>query len=516
MSPRSRFVKFGVCVGLFLGWCACVCAHPSAALHANDVKYTFKGYNFESLSLDFSKIIDTMEVDGVRLSASNHRDLYHGILLGEAIPQDQLTSLVNTYVKQNNVSPEVAKARLIEDRKTYDNTVTQLFMNETGLPKKQAHAFAGIHHDIHLLGDLEPIDNALIKSLPEPERIARNLIKHIETLFKGGDEEVLKWVAYMKGQIEELIQIYKGRPGELMLQLKRLLVKEDFGKMLFKRWGNTLKGKGIYYIEEIVKKLYRESDRALAEADRIRKRKLAENPKRQKTSGLKDERYNRKHARVSKEVREKVLQQQEMTCQGTWQQRIRMKTGEIVDVLTVRVAKGAVAGVKAGVLTFVFTEGSTYAMYQLGALSAEEFEEQTIKNCGASLAAGMTTAVLVTLGATPTGWVILLTSSVVDITYGLVYDELKWINSFSWEHDWIFGEVPTEIQRRRKLFAPPEGRRGIFDFPKRVTPLNFMASPEIRGRSTPLDFNNNPEIRERSSPFDFGNNPEIQRRRSPF
>ena len=221
-------------------------------------------------------------------------------------------------------------------------------------------------------------------------------------------------------------------------------------------------------------------------------------------------------ARVIKEV--KVTRT--TVRQGVFQ-RIRSKSGEIVEVLTVpiegaarQVGKGLVAGVNAGVLTLVFAQGTTYAMYQAGAMSDDDFLAETEKNCGAALVAGTSTFVLVTLGVNPTGWVILGVGFTADVVYGLLYDQVRWVNSFSFEHDWIFGELPTEIQRRKKMFEPPENAKSCFDFPDRVSVLNWMEHSEISKRTTPLDFTQSPEIKQRSSFLDFRSNKEIKKRKT--
>ena len=509
-----------VAVGVLFSFCGK--AHPSAAEHIRDITFTFEGYDFSTIAEKYSKLVDAMEINGVKLSASNHRDLFHPILFGESIPQDRLDSIVRSYVKRTGVTPEVARTTLISYRREFYNKVVLMIVEETGLPKQQAGAFAGIFHITHLLGDGDPVDNFHVKSLPTPKQIIASFEKHLDVLYKGGGDDVVRWVKVQKEFLKELLKLYPEDSTQLILALKRSVNTMELGKYLHIRWGKTLGKAGHKWSDDVVRNVILEAKIHYKNEDIARRQVLTEKTKRAEKFKLEPKRYNKLTTqRINKAQAIAESKVAKETVRPGVLQRLKSNSGEVVEVLTVsiegasrQVGRGLSAGASAGVLTLVFSQGTTYAMYQAGAISDDDFIAETEKNCGAALVAGTSTFVLVTLGVNPTGWVILGVGFTADVVYGLLYDQVRWVNSFSLERDWIFGELPTEIQRRKKMFEPPENAKSRFDFPDRVSVLNWMEHPEISKRTTPLNFMNSPEIKQRSSFLDFRSNKEIKKRKT--
>lgn len=515
-----------LCVGV-------VYAHPVKMLHTKDLVYSFEGFNaFYGLADQINERIDNLMIDGVKLSPKNHRDLFHPLFFGEAIPNDLLDSVAKTYArgvfKQQGIeiSIEEAKRNLMKARATYLHECTALVQKMTGLPRKEAQALAGCFHIAHLLGDIDPLDNTITNAIPEVDRLSRALERHLDVLFKRGTggRAIREWLSTQKVVLRELRQSYGGDSVGHSIALRRYLAQESFGEMLDKNWGGTLAKHGIYFDETFAKQCAREADEAFYWEGRLRKGKWLQDPKRFAKS-LQKSPVNMTYKTTRRLNRARQAAVVQATKKGSSliirpgvMQTMRSATGEIVEVLTVPIqqaGKGLAVGSSAGILTFVFSQGTTYAMYQKGVISEDEFIAETEKNCGAALTTGATTFVLVALGANPAGWVVLGVGATVDAIYGLTFDEVQWVQSFDWEKDWIFGEVPTEIQRRTKLF---EGTHdGLFSFPKRTTLLNAVEDPEIRSRTTILNWENDPEIRIRTTILNWENDPEIRERgRLPF
>lgn len=505
-------------------------AHPARALHTGDLVRAFEGYEaFYDLASEINAKIDTFELDGVRLPPRTHRRLFHPLLFGESIPKEELDSICASYIKQvqqkNGItlSVETAKRKLMEARARYIRECIGLVQEKTGLPRRQAQALAGSFHIAHLLGDADPLDNTLVDALPEVNRLSRALERHLDELFRGGSDEVLAWVRVQKETLRELRKLYANDPVGHNIALRRLLAKDEFGGMLNRRWGRTLAKHNIHFNEAFAKQCFRESEALYYSEGRLRKQKLLDNPRRFAKSGLKSHANTTyKTTRRLNRARQAALaktasKESSVVIRPGVLQTMRSSTGKVVEVLTVpvqQVGKGLAAGGGVGILTFVFSQGATYAMYQSGALSDDAFIAETEKNCGSALVAGTTTFVLVALGANPAGWVVIGVGVTADVIYGLAFDEIQWVQSFSWDHDWIFGEVPTEIQRRKK-FLEGQGP-AIFTLPDRTVFLDVLSNSELEQRTSPLDWSRNAEIQKRVSPLDWSASEEIRSRKTLF
>jgi hypothetical protein len=105
-------------------------------------------------------------------------------------------------------------------------------MKATGLPERQARAYAGLHYNMHLLGDLGP-GNAVIDPLPEPGLIIRDIEKNLRRLF-GNRSHIAKEVT------EELLAIPAQPPEHFAVAARRVMAKYPVGEALWKNYGDAL------------------------------------------------------------------------------------------------------------------------------------------------------------------------------------------------------------------------------------------------------------------------------------
>lgn len=507
-------MRFLLRIVALLGMCICAYqggAHPLQKLHTLDALYTIEGYEGKlcELTEEMYKKLDTMQLNGVRLSAMNHRDLFHPILFGQPIPKETLDSVAQSYARQTGRSLEKAKQILMQARGDYVRDCINLVMQRTGLPKRQAEAFGGLLQIVHLLGDGDILDNARFGSLPNGETLVKSLNNNLEVLFKGADDALMPKVKHLQLQMMKLCKKYRFPRDERVFSvaLRRLLMQRNVGELINSRWGRTLGKSGITFNEELAKKaahnanvLYRQEGIARQEKVHIA---LADPKKRKQIVdvGIPDKNINKMTTRRINTAYKEATE--ELSLQTGIVQRIKGRNGQLITTLTVpvrQIGKGLVSGASAGVLTFVFSQGTTYAMYQAGSMTDAEYITECEKNLGASLVTGASTCVLVALGATPTGWVVIGAGLTVDAIYNLTFDEIQWVNSFNWEKDWVFGELPTEIQRRRALFMPLSEARGVFTFPTdRTSFLDPQGNRAIQSRATIVDYSSSQEVQQRSS-----------------
>lgn len=556
---KSLFVFLIRCLLVFfLVWGGLVHAHPGCAMHGTDMLETFEGYarkeglrltpftqllNQFNAHLDTSKIrldpnqfklpetlkgkLDPNKVDEIVFGFyEKHRDLYHGMLFGEAIPKDNLDAVIKTFRNQCEkqyavrLTAEEAKDILMQARSAYIREGVNLVQEMTGLTtRRAARGLAGLFQIIHLLGDSDPTTNKAMEMLPDIDRLITNAERCLDDLCKGGNEQVMKHLAKNKAYLECLRKVCKGKDPIVARTMLRqwFQQKAELGVLLDQRWGRTLAKKGIRFDAKAAKVMVSDWIKKSILSDTSEKglEKLTENTGKSKRALMRQVKSGLREAdNLAAATGKKGMQ---VVTQVAVAQTLRSASGKTVQVLTVpvkQVTKGVLSGVSGGVLTLVFSQGVTYAMYQQGALTDEEFVTETEKNCGAALVAGSTTFVLVSLGFGPVGWVAVGVGITTDLLYGMAFDHMQWVNSFSWEEDWVFGEVPTDIQRRRKIF---EGsNKALFTFPDRVSFLDALSNPEIARRTSPLDWSNNPEIQKRVSPLDWSASEEIGKRKPIF
>lgn len=460
---------------------------------------------------ELNGMLDAVELDDIRFgTATTHRDLYHPFLFGEEPTTQHLKSIAQSYAENASSktgvrhTTEAATELLLRARKAYFGKCIATVQEATGLNARQAEALAGILHCIHLLGDSDPSGNTFMGVLPDVDRFVEALDRHLTDLFDGGDAKVWREVSRLREELKGLqkaSQILPGGTGKKQILYRMATLKKlreaGLGRLLNQCHGVQLAKMGIVFNEAWAQKVtsWVLENGVLRLGGSKALKTLQEN-------GFRDVADFNRQLRALERAAAKFCPGIRRIQQVAVLQTLRSSSGKVVQVLTVPtrpLARGVASGMGAGVLTLVWGQGMTYAMYQAGALTDDEFLTETKKNCGAALIAGTTTFVLVTLGASPAGLVILGVGAATDILYGLTFDRVQWVRSFSWEHDWIFGEMPTEIQRRRTLFSG-DGP-ALFQFPKRTGFLNAMDDPESRARTTPLDWSNNPTIQKRGTLF---------------
>lgn len=503
-----------------LGW-----AHPSQAMHVADAVQTIEGFNeFNSLASEMYKLLDTMTIDGVRLSAKTHRDLFHPILFGREVPKDLLDSVSQSYARATGVTVEKAKKILIKARSNYIRWCIELVQKRTGLPRKAAEGLAGLLQVTHLLGDADVLDNAVFKALPNFDNITNAVLDHIDNLFKGGSDDLMKQVAFQKRSIVELARLYRNNsPYEYSLALGQKLKISPWGKLIKERYGNTLASRGIYYDVKLADEMLQRCNQAYRENGWKRRERLKDDLLKKKhslklqektgirvknTNYLTTRRINQANAIASKEVETVVYRQGVL-------QHIRNASGEWVDALSVPIkqaGKGIAAGVGAGVATFVFSEGVSFVIYQTGAMTEEEFIRETEKNCATALTTGAATTVVVALGWQPAGWIVLGVGITSDFIYGIAVEEMYWVQSFDWEKDWVFAALPTEIQRRVQPFSPDPKQLSLISLPTHASLLDFVEGGQ--GGGGVLSVEEDDEISARGTLLSLQDDKEVQDRKS--
>ena len=134
-------------------------------------------------------------------------------------------------------------------------------------------------------------------------------------------------------------------------------------------------------------------------------------------------------------------------------QTITLKDGTRVKVLHIpveNVAKGINAGLAAGVMTFILSEGVTGYCYFKGDISKDKFVHESAKNLTAALLTGAATFVAVTLGAVPGGPIVLAIGIGTYLLCDIAFTRLERAIEYRHFHiEDMLGEFPIEFQRRR-------------------------------------------------------------------
>ena len=446
-------------------------AHGSAKLHYDDFTGIFNGYGddaFKELSYTISSGIDHDLPEAFRQQLGkipgNHRILGHGWTLNDSIPQETLNLLAKNYPGKEK--------EIIELWRTFVKRINGEAVRLTGLPPKQANALASLLYDIHLLGDLEP-DNTLIKLVLPEDQIIRNIEKNTEILFKNKPE----YISFLK---KRLIKVLK-RGGKNQQAVAESLMTELYstrmGDMLYATWGNTLKTK--YSIDRAVLANARRAERIA--------RPIAKIP------GMK---------RIPKEAADFAKIPGVKFTRGLLQEH--KINGKTVRTLSIPISP-AKASISAGVMTLVFTEGITVYKFSRGSISEEEFIKESAKNCGGAIVAGTATYVLVALGATPTGWIVIGTGITTELVYEVAFE---WIYkefarpTISMKD--ILGYLPTEIQQRTSVFDESGFESFLEIHQKRISSLEFTNQAESpfeysTQSNSPLD-----NFTKKKSPFEIG------------
>ena len=164
------------------------------------------------------------------------------------------------------------------------------------------------------------------------------------------------------------------------------------------------------------------------------------------------------------------------------------------------------AGTSAGVMTFVISEGITTYQFVAGHISEEDFYWESTKNITEAVLVGTAIFVAVTLGATPTGWVVLAVGVTAAIVCEVAFYNLKrMIDGPGFDLEDILGGVPMEIKNRRT----------VLDYTDSSNDKTFNTFLRYQGGESPLLYRGNGtspfEQPKGESPFDFKPN-----KRGPF
>ena len=379
----------------------------------------------------------------------NHRILGHLWGLNDDIPEETLDFLCKQYPGK--------KREIIEVWRAFVNDINNEAVRLTGLPKKQANAFAAFLYDIHLLGDIEP-DNTRIDLVLDEKQIVKSIEKNVDIIFKNKP----KYANLIKERLQKVL-----RSGGERQQLAQALMTELYnlkiGDMLKMTWGKTLKTQ--YSI-----------DRAIAANASRAARPIS------KIHGIR---------RVGKKAADFVKRPGVKFVRGILQEHTI--NGKLVTTLSVPISPALKAGGSAGVMTLIFTEGVTVYKFANGTITEEEFIRESAKNCGGALTVGTTTFVLVALGATPTGWVVIGAGIAAELVYEVAFDYVyKEFATPLITMDDLIGKLPTSLQRRRGAFNHDGFESFLEANQKRFSLLEFadtQDSPlDIPRRNSALDY----------------------------
>ena len=165
-------------------------------------------------------------------------------------------------------------------------------------------------------------------------------------------------------------------------------------------------------------------------------------------------------------------------------QTIQLKDGTTVKVLHVpveNVAKGINAGLSAGVMTFILSEGVTGYCYFKGEISKDKFVIESAKNCSAAIMTGSATFVAVTLGASAGGPIVLGIGIGSYMLCDIAFERLERAIDYRHFHiEDMLGKFPIEFQRRRSTLEY-DGYENLLGYAK-----NKRSTLEFKGnvRST--------------------------------
>lgn len=442
--------------------------HPSAKLHYEDFQNVFNGYGddaFKKLSYKISSGIDhelpTLFRQQIGKIPGNHRILGHGWTLNDAIPKETLELLSKTHPGREK--------EIIQLWRSFAKHLQEESVRLTGLSKRQATALATMLYDIHLLGDLEP-GNKELRYVLSADDIVNNINKNTDILFKNKPE----YSALIKKRLQKILKS-GGKDKQLVAQeLMTELYNLRLGDMLKTTLGKTLKTQ--YSIK-----------RAIAANASRKARPIS------KIYGIR---------RAGKKAADFVKRPGVKFVRGVLQEHVI--NGKVVTTLSVPISPALKAGGSAGVMTLIFTEGVTVYKFANGTITEEEFIRESAKNCGAALTIGTTTFVLIALGATPTGWVVIGAGIAAELVYEVAFDCVyKEFTTPLITMDDLIGKLPTSLQRRRGAFNHDGFESFLEANQKRLSLLEFadtQDSPlDIPRRKSALDYFEN-----KKSPLEIG------------
>lgn len=444
-------------------------AHPKESMHFSDQAAVF-GLKTRG-SASFHQVCKAVNgVDSalpnmfakrfkVKLNANDHRYLGHN-LLGGSMPDTSIDYLYNKAVEKGGYTGTRKEFAAILGRMNaeYKQGVVRLTQTTLNLSEKEATSLVEIIHDIHLIGDLTP-DNKRIQTIPKLQEIIHDIkVKAGDLPFKD-KEAYEKFTKGLQALLDESMKVSErdGSQAGATFFLDEFKKRKLLGSASDTSWG---------------KAVTEEADNALDDAGKGLIAKFRSKVGSSRVVQLYDKlkaNYNGKVTDISRRMAqdagktfknvytpEALASMKDVastkTVIGTLQE-VTFKDGSKKMVLSIPVenyAKGIKAGIGAGVMTFILTEGATVYQFAKGDMTQEDFLWESGKNCSTSMLTGGATFVAVVLGANPTGWVVMGIGVGSYLVCDIAFKNIRAaIDGPGFEFADIMGEFPTELQRKR-------------------------------------------------------------------
>ena len=414
----------------------------------------------------------------------------------DSIPKDMLFN-IHELSAQGKLPPDAVERFILRWRQfvfSRTQAVKQVFNLSGEGADKVAQSFASLVDDIHNFGDwafdkdvdgLRPVEKIVDNYFRTCNRILgkhNNLVMAIKQEVKNLPKMPAKEYA------QAVIKILDSHKGEMSERIYRIFVRYGFN-------GNI---KAIDYAA-IVK--------ATAELDTTRSMALAADEvvddltrmmpiKRIFKTELISKSYERNVAKVSENIanrlngalERKLSQDQQLvkslaakkcseikTTTGILQ-TIKLENGTTSKVLHIpieNVTKGINAGLSAGVMTFILSEGVTGYCYFKGEISKDKFVLESGKNCAAALSTGSATFVAVTMGATAGGPIVLALGVGSYLLCDIGFTRLERAIEYQKFHiEDMLGVFPIEFQRRRSTLEY-DGYENLLQHLSNTSLINF-------------------------------------------
>lgn len=395
-------------------------AHSSAMEHFKDIYAVFDGIQgdaFWEVCETISRDIDVTLPQSFRaqfgMVPEQHRILGHSWALGDRMPRDVVRVLENTFPgRKKEITLWWAK---------YEREATDMIMEKTGLPRRQARALGSIVGRIHQLGDRTP-DNILVdRVLPTRENMER-LIRDMRILFRNSCPE-------LRNRAEQLLREAAGKSTEpeRAQAMLEALEKGQFGEMFEASHKERLATKGIR--GPSAARVFQASGKVSKDFPIPGAKQLMPEGMVVPAKGANaPEAWGRtrnnfaKHGTV--EVRPGLL-----TADGRL--LVAMKTGAT-----------------SGFLVFAADAGMACYRYHQGDFQEAVFAEKISDAAMKGLVVGAAVGVAVMLGATPTGWCVLAvaTATYIVIDSGIrIWREVRDRHYLKLEDLAAFGIPPDSI-----------------------------------------------------------------------
>lgn len=470
--------------------------HPSEPLHFADQAAVF-GYQTRG-TVPFHTVCKAVNgVDSalpnmfykqfkVKLTPNDHRFLGHN-LLGGSIPDTSIDYLYEKAVSKGGYTGSKKEFATILGKlqAEYKTGVVKLTMKTLGLKKDEATALVEVLHDIHLIGDLTP-DNTKIQTIPKLQEIVFDIRKNAAKLpFK----DKMAYDAFMKEMqkiLDEAMKISQREGRQAASEYLLNAIRESkilssvcdtaWGKAIVKEAEKTINGEGL--IGKLGKSLA--NSRVVKLYDSLRAK------------------YNGKVADVSRKMAndasrtfknvytpEALHSMKDISSSRTVigvVQEVTLKDGSKKIVLSIPVenyANGIKAGMSAGVMTFIFSEGVTIYQFAKGDIDQEDFCWESGKNCSAAMLSGTATFAAVVLGASPGGWLVMGIGVGSYMICDLAFRNLRYaVDGPGFDMNDVLGQLPTDLQRRRSAMDY-EGMGGLLEYNGKYSVMDYHGEDSL-------------------------------------